>query len=168
MLADLGLVAATRWLAYNNLEQAGVMVNFRTIGQERRLPARLETTLFRVIQEAIANIVRHAHARNVEISLHFKKGTIEARVRDDGEGFDVREAISSKDRPRGLGLLGMKERVELVNGTLNIQSRPAGSGTKINIKLPVDGEVSNGEDKDTGGRRPRYNARWHSCFARSL
>ncbi len=96
MLADLGLVAATRWLAYNNLEQAGVMVNFKTIGQERRLPARLETTLFRVIQEAISNIVRHAHAKNAEVSLHFKKNTFEARVRDNGKGFDVNEAYKFK------------------------------------------------------------------------
>lgn len=144
LLDDLGLVAATRWLTYNNLEQAGVMVNFKTIGQERRLPARLETTLFRVIQEAISNIVRHAHAKNAQVSLHFKKNTIEARVRDNGKGFDVNEAISSKDRPRGLGLLGMKERVKLVNGALNIQSRPAGGGTKINIIIPVDEDASNG------------------------
>lgn len=144
LLDDLGLVAATRWLTYNNLEHAGVLVTFGTKGRERRLPPVLETTLFRVIQEAVGNIARHAHARNAEVSLHFKKSAVEARVRDDGKGFDVQEAISSRDRPRGLGLLGMKERVELVNGTLNVQSSPDGGGTKIDIKIPVNGEIAHG------------------------
>ena len=138
LLDDLGLVAATRWLAKNNLEAAGVTVNFKTIGRERRLPSQLETTLFRVIQEAIGNIARHAHARNASVSLNFKKSVIRASVKDDGVGFDVEEAISSKDRPRGLGLLGMKERVELVNGNLSIRSRPSGGGTEINIEIPVN------------------------------
>jgi len=136
LLDDLGLVAATRWLADNNLGAAGIVVNFKTTGRVRRLPSKLETTLFRVIQEAVSNIARHAHAENVDVALHFKKGTIAVRVRDDGEGFDVEEAISSKDRPRGLGLLGMKERVELMNGTLNIHSYPGG-GTNINIEIPI-------------------------------
>ncbi len=138
LLDDLGLVAATRWLAENNLEAAGIGVNFKIVGQKRRLSPRLETTLFRVIQEAVYNIVRHAHAKNASISLHFKKSVIRVHVRDDGGGFDVDEAISSKDRPRGLGLLGMKERVELVNGTLDIRSHPGGGGTEINIEIPLN------------------------------
>ncbi len=66
------------------------------------------------------------------------------RIRDDGEGFDVEEAISSRDRPRGLGLLGMKERVELMNGTLSIRSCPDGGGTEIDIEIPTNREVGNG------------------------
>ncbi len=143
LLDDLGLVAATRWLADNNLRELGVKVDFRSTGRKRRLSSRLETTLFRVIQEAVYNIAKHARARNTSLSLHFKKNAIRVNIRDDGTGFDVAEAISSKDRPRGLGLLGMKERVELLNGTLNIQSRP-GAGTEINIEIPFNGEVSNG------------------------
>ena len=143
LLDDLGLVAATRWLADNNLGAAGIVVNFKTTGRVRRLPPKLETTLFRVIQEAVSNIARHAYAKSVDVALHFKKGTIAVRVRDDGEGFDVEEAISSKDRPRGLGLLGMKERVELMNGTWSIRSRP-GSGTEVDIEIPINYEASNG------------------------
>ena len=138
LLDDLGLVAATRWLADTSLRQAGVTVNFRTVGRERRLPPQLEATLFRVIQEGVHNIVRHAHAKNANIGLRFRKSAIGVHIRDDGRGFDVEEAISSKDRPRGLGLLGMKERIELVNGTLSIRSRPGGSGTKINIEIPMN------------------------------
>ncbi len=138
LLDDLGLVAATRWLADISLRQAGIAVNFRTVGQERRLPSQLEATLFRVIQEGVHNIARHAHAKNAGLSLHFKKSTIRVHIKDDGRGFDVEEAISSKDRPRGLGLLGMKERVELVNGTLSIRSRPGGGGTEISIEIPLN------------------------------
>ncbi len=142
LLDDLGLVAAIRWLVENNLGAAGITVSFKTTGRVRRLAPQLETTLFRVIQEVVYNIARHAHAKNAHISLHFKKDVIRVRVKDDGRGFDVKEAISSKDRPRGLGLLGMKERVELVNGTLSIRSYPSG-GTEIDIEIPLNKEVVN-------------------------
>ncbi len=141
LLDDIGLVAAIEWLADNNLRTAGILGNFKPTGRIRRLNPQLETVLFRVIQEAVSNITRHAHAKRVDISLDFKKSLIKVRVRDDGIGFNVKEAISSKDRPRGLGLLGMKERVELVNGTLGIRSRPGGSGTEINIEVPTNQEV---------------------------
>ncbi len=137
LLDDLGLVAATRWLADNNLGADEVKVDFKVRGRERRLPPQIEITLFRVIQEAISNIVKHAHARNVAISLYFKKSVIITHIGDDGRGFDVKEAIRSKDRPRGLGLLGMKERVALVNGILSIRSHPDGDGTKIEIEIPL-------------------------------
>jgi len=144
LLDDLGLVAAVRWLGDNHLGAAGIIVDFKTTGRVRRLNPQLETTLFRVIQEAVYNIARHADARSVDISLHFKKSAIRVRVSDDGRGFDVEEAISSKDRPRGLGLLGMKERVELMNGTLSIRSSPGGGGTEINIEIPLNQEVPSG------------------------
>lgn len=138
LLDDLGLVAATRWLADKNLGVAGVTINFKTVGKERRLASQLEATLFRVVQEAVNNIAKHAHAKNAQISLHFKRGVVGVRIRDDGNGFDVEEAIRTKDRPRGLGLLGMKERVELVKGNLNIRSHAGGGGTEINIEIPLN------------------------------
>jgi len=143
IIDDLGLAAAIRWLAESNLEIAGIKANLKVFGQEIRLTSELETTLFRVTQEAISNIVRHAHAKSVKISLYFKKRAVRLRVRDNGCGFDVNEAITSKDRPRGLGLLGMKERIELINGTINIRSRP-GDGTEIDIEIPLNCEVANG------------------------
>lgn len=145
LLDDLGLVAATRWLAENNLGTAGIKVNFRVAGGERRLYSSLETTLFRVIQEAISNIARHAHATHAQILINFKRGSIQVQIRDDGVGFDFEEAINSKDRPRGLGLLGMKERAGLFNGSFTITSSPGGGGTKINVKIPIDYEVTNGK-----------------------
>ncbi len=138
LLDDLGLVAAIQWLLDNNLEAAGITANFETVGRVRRLAPQLEINLFRVIQEAVSNIARHAHAKNADVSLHFKKSVIRVCVRDDGRGFDVEEAINSEDRPRGLGLLGMKERVEIMKGTLSIRSRLGGGGTEINIKIPLN------------------------------
>ncbi len=138
LLDDLGLVAAARWLAESNLRASGVAVNFRTTGRGRRQPSPMETMLFRVIQEAISNIARHADAKNVNVSLHFRKSAVRVDIRDDGRGFDVEEAISSKHRPRGLGLLGMKERVELFNGSFTIRSR-LGEGTDLTFTVPKAG-----------------------------
>jgi len=141
LLDDMGLVAATRWLADNILKVAGVKVDFKTIGRPRRLPPKLETCLFRVIQESINNIVRHAQARTAAIVLTFQKNAVVLHISDDGKGFDVEEAITSKDRPRGLGLLGMKERVALINGTLNVRSSPVGSEVEAKIPLVKEGEA---------------------------
>jgi signal transduction histidine kinase len=137
MLDDLGLVAAMRWLIDGTMSPAGVKASFRVIGRERRLPSNVETTLFRVVQETVSNITRHARAGNAAVVLHFKRGMIAVHVSDDGCGFDVAEAVSSKDRPRGLGLLGMRERIELVNGTISILSYPGSNGTKVDIEIPL-------------------------------
>ena len=143
LLDDLGLVAAARWLINNNLGAAGVHVNFKTLGRVRRLRPKMETILFRVIQETVGNIAKHAHAKKTDLIIHFKRNSIIVHIQDDGDGFDVEEAISSRDRPRGLGLLGMKERVELVHGSLDIRSQP-GSGTEVEIEIPLNQEVSGG------------------------
>ncbi|MFC1964262.1 GAF domain-containing protein [Chloroflexota bacterium] len=143
LLDDLGLLPALRWLLDNSLRATGIEVDFRTIGRERRLSSPLETTVFRVTQETVSNIIRHAHARKAVLKLHFKKNTVRVYIKDDGTGFDVGEAISSKNRPRGLGLLGMKERVELFQGTFVIRSRQG--GTEITIEIPTNHkEVNNG------------------------
>lgn len=142
VLDDMGLSVATRWLLENNLEAVGVSGSLKVVGRRSRLPSQLETTLFRVIQEAIYNIAKHARAKNVAITLYFRKKSIKVLIKDDGSGFDVAEALSSKERPRGLGLLGMKERIELVNGTIQIRSQFNGGGTEISIEVPLNKEVS--------------------------
>lgn len=151
LLDDLGLVSATRWLADNILKVEGINVEFQTSGRKRRLPPKLETGLFRVVQELINNIARHSHATEVSIVLHFQQGAICANIRDNGVGFDVEEAITTKDRPRGLGLIGMKERVALMNGTLNIHSKPGG-GTESEVKISLKGEVHYGKNQNISGR----------------
>ncbi len=153
LLDDMGLVVAARWLAEVNLEAAGIEVDFKTSGRQRRLPPRIEVTLFRVIQEAVNNIARHSHAKNASISLQFKKDVIRVKIKDDGQGFDVQEAISSRERPRGLGLVGMRERAAIVGGTLDIQSQPDKEGTEITIEISLNREeASNGKDKSINRR----------------
>jgi two-component system sensor histidine kinase DegS len=136
-LDDFGLVAALRSLARRETGRAGPIVELRVVGQEKRLPPRLENTLYRVVQEAVGNIVRHSGAKHGKIVLQFKKISVSVRIADDGTGFDVTEALTTTDRPRGLGLLGMRERVSLVNGTFEIHSGKDGKGTEINIEIPL-------------------------------
>ena len=91
----------------------------------------------------VSNIARHAHAKKADVALHFKKGAIAVHIRDDREGFDVEEALSSRDRQRGLGLLGMRERTELMKGTLSIRSHH-GKGTEVAIEIPINDEAFSG------------------------
>jgi len=151
LLDDLGLVVAVRWLADNNLAPAGIRVRFKVTGKTVRLPSSLEIVLFRVIQETVSNIARHAHAKNAAISLLFRKKVVKIKISDDGEGFDLAEAVSSRQRPRGLGLLGMRERVEQANGSLEIRSHPGGGGTEIDIEIPLSEEAQVEQAKNTGG-----------------
>jgi signal transduction histidine kinase len=146
VLDDMGLVAAARWLAEEKLEAVGIAVKFKTVGRQKRIEPRIEVTLYRVIQEAVNNIARHSGAKNAGITLHLKKNSITVLIKDDGRGFDVNEAISSKERPRGLGLEGMKERVAIVKGSLEINSDRSGGGTEITIEIPLGKEASNAKN----------------------
>ncbi|MDP2920514.1 MAG: histidine kinase [Dehalococcoidia bacterium] len=139
ILDDFGLVAALRYLIDQEMKRTGIRVRLKVTGAEKRLP-KLESTIFRVAQEAINNIIRHADASKAVISLSFKKNAIHVRITDDGRGFDVKEALGAKDRPRGLGLLGMRERVSLVNGSLIIRSEP-GEGAEIAIEIPLEAKT---------------------------
>ncbi len=122
VLDDLGLVSAISWLIDTNLKTAGIKVNFTKTGRVRRLDRQVETTVFRVIQEAVSNIIRHAQAANVEIKLRFMKKGIKVKVTDDGKGFNPEQALRSREGMQGLGLVGMKERIELMNGAFNLIS----------------------------------------------
>jgi signal transduction histidine kinase len=158
MLDQLGLIPALRWLAETRLEPKGVRVNVVTnsvsdplLGESNssRLSPEIETALYRVVQEAINNIARHAAARNVEISLILHDGIASVNISDDGIGFDMAELsmgtlkdiesgeIQISENTRGLGLLGMQERIELLGGELEIVSIP-GNGTHIHISVPVE------------------------------
>jgi PAS domain S-box-containing protein len=136
VLDDLGLVAAVRWLLENNLKVAGTKVDFKVTGRKRRFPRHLETTIFRVTQEAVTNIVKHAKASNVIVRLELSRDAVSMRIMDDGEGFDVAEAMNIKQGLRGYGLLGMKERIQLIGGTFTLRSGPE-KGTEIDIQIPL-------------------------------
>ena len=136
LLDDLGLVAAVQWLADHYLEEAGIKVLFETMGSERPLSAEAESTLFRITQEAITNIVRHAGAESVSIAVEFRDQSAAIHIEDDGQGFSMEEVTSSAQTDRGLGLLGMKERAELLDGYLRIETQPL-HGTKVSAEVPA-------------------------------
>jgi signal transduction histidine kinase len=135
LLDDLGLLAAIDWYAERRLHPMGIQVNLETVGVEKRLPSEVEITFFRLAQEAITNIAKHAKAENVNISLGFKDSKVVLDIKDDGHGFDVDEAMSRKEGAWAFGLLGMRERVDLLGGKLTIRSKP-GQGTHITAEIP--------------------------------
>jgi two-component system sensor histidine kinase DegS len=103
------------------------------MGRVGRLPKQLEHVAYRLVQECLNNIARHASATRVMISVNSADELLRLRVEDDGSGFDVEQALAKRD---SLGLAGMRERVALFAGELRVRSRP-GKGTKISIELPV-------------------------------
>jgi signal transduction histidine kinase len=128
MLDELGLVRALRLLVVRHGERSGVAVIFNATPSDARAPLDIETTCFRIAQEALSNVARHASARRIEVSLTAEDGTLELTVRDDGIGFKV-DAMRS-----GLGLVGMAERAALAGGSLTIQSVP-GAGTSVRARF---------------------------------
>jgi two-component system sensor histidine kinase UhpB len=142
ILDDLGLSAAVRWFARDNLEPVGVRVDYWTPGDMVRLPPHLETMLFRISQEAISNILRHAEASRVEIRLWRESRDVFLEIRDDGRGFDIEETAGNALGRKQLGLLGIQERVSLVGGELEVRSS-AGSGTSLRVRVPVPVEDVN-------------------------
>jgi two-component system sensor histidine kinase UhpB len=146
ILDDLGLVPAIRWFARANLEEAGVRVDFGKDNEMVRLPSHLETLLFRVAQEAVNNILHHADAKNVTIRLWTEQGQVCLEVQDDGRGFDVERTSGEAVSKKRLGLLGIKERVSLVGGSVTVESAP-GSGACVHVRVPLPGEELHGTDK---------------------
>jgi PAS domain S-box-containing protein len=136
ILDDLGLVPALNWLIDNSIKVYKIKAVFKKEGSTRRLPRQIETSIFRVIQEAMSNITRHAKAKHVEIIIQFRKSKVKVRVIDDGNGFNIQEASILKDNLRGFGLLGMRERIDAIGGQFDIKSH-IGIGTVINFEIPV-------------------------------
>lgn len=143
ILDDLGLLSAIRWFARNNLEKGGVKVDFLGTSEIARLPSHLETMLFRIAQEAISNVLRHANASRVSIRLWIEDEHIWLEIKDDGRGFDMGKTAGVAIDRKQLGLLGIQERVSLVGGEVKVESIP-GSGTclQLHIPLPADDSVS--------------------------
>ena len=135
-LDDLGLITAVRAYAHNHLQTIGVQVKFDSKGLSDRLTPVVETALFRIIQEAIHNIAKHAEASNVRIHLSVSENRITAIVEDDGRGFDVDAVFKSRIGTQSLGLLGIQERIALLSGTFTIKSK-IGQGTHLKVEIPV-------------------------------
>ena len=141
LLDDLGLPAALRWYLERQSQRAGFAVRLDGDLPDTRLPADVETACYRVIQEAVTNVARHARARQVTVSLSLAGGALEAVVQDDGVGFDFADARARAVAGGSLGLLGMEERASLAGGRLLVDSAP-GRGTRLLVRLPLGSERS--------------------------
>jgi signal transduction histidine kinase len=130
-LDDFGLVAAVDRLARSFADQTGLAVEFEAQLGNERLPGEVETALYRLVQEALTNVTKHARATQVTILLTRRDGGVAAVVEDDGRGFDA-----DITRPEGLGLVGMRERVALVGGRLSVESGDGG-GTTLAVEVPL-------------------------------
>jgi signal transduction histidine kinase len=129
MLDDLGLIPALEWQAREVSRQTGLRVDVAAGGVSDELPEEFKTCIYRVVQEALHNVTRHAAAGSVRIVAQQESQRLLLSIQDDGQGFDVK-------RSRGLGLLGMEERVAHLGGTLQLLSEP-GRGTLISVILPL-------------------------------
>jgi signal transduction histidine kinase len=140
VLDDLGLLAAIRWLCDRHLRPQGISVRCEFTGLDARLPAETEIALFRSVQEVVVNVARHARAQSVLIQASRQGDTIEIEIEDDGRGFDAGALADADPSGRGLGLLGIRERLDLLGGTAEIDSAP-GLGARILLRAPAGAPV---------------------------
>jgi signal transduction histidine kinase len=146
-LDDMGLVAALRWQVDRFSKRGDIQAALDVIGKPYALPSDVETMLFRIVQEGLTNIAKHAHAEHARVTVNFQNG-LEITVRDDGIGFDP-SAIAQTNQPRmAWGLLGMQERASLIGATLTFDSAP-NQGTTLTVRL--DKSVKEIDHGDTSG-----------------
>ena len=134
LLDNLGLVPAISWYAENYIGPSGIEAKLDILGSDQRLTPSVEIVIFRVIQEAITNVVKHSQAKTVYIRINFSPSAIIGSVEDDGIGFNI--TSSDYASSSGMGLLGMQERIELLKGTFTIKSDPQKSGTQVHFEIP--------------------------------
>lgn len=139
VLDDLGLSVAVRWYAENRLEPHGIHVYFEGKAPDLIHGSETEIALFRIAQEALNNVAKHARAENVMVSLEEKDGSALLEIEDDGTGFDQNDFVVVRDG-HGFGLHGMRERVELLQGHMEIESGPE-TGTRIIVSVPLNQEI---------------------------
>jgi signal transduction histidine kinase len=135
-LEDLGLVAALKMLVRESAEQSKTQFEIEIRGQETRLTDDIEIAIFRIAQEAINNILRHAQSNHANMELNFTDSMIDLIIRDDGVGFEVPASPSNLAPLNHFGLLGIFERADLIGGSCQIESSREG-GTTLLVKIPV-------------------------------
>ncbi len=138
-LDDLGLVTALREYAGQSLSESDIQMDFKTIGEPVHLDSSLEIAVFRIVQEAINNVVNHSNATCAHIEVEYSPDAFRATVKDDGKGFILENVFKSAS---GVGIMGMLERSEIIGGQLSVLSTP-GSGTQVSLEVPFDGEQRN-------------------------
>ena len=138
VLDDLGLIPALHAYSKSLAARKKIKIRMTAFGGVEALGSAKRTVLFRVAQEALTNVARHAHATQIKMSISEISGRIRMEISDNGTAFDVRKALGARN-PKRLGLIGMKERVEMVGGTLTIEST-VGKGTTVRAEIPFSQE----------------------------
>jgi len=141
LLDDLGLVAALRWYVERLANRTGLTASFDTDSSDIRLNPEIETACFRIAQEALTNVLRHAEAGRVWVRIRRTGSLFKLAVKDDGVGFDVRAAMKQKGSNACLGLQGMQERAIAAGGVVDIKSRE-GNGALIEVTFILDGQTA--------------------------
>jgi signal transduction histidine kinase len=144
VLDDLGLIPALHAFMKSFAKRTGVRAQLTAFAAVERLDAAKRTVLFRIAQEALNNVARHAHASRVEVSIQKLRGCVCMKIKDDGKSFNVERTLHADGRKR-LGLLGMRERLEMVGGKFVVESSP-GKGTTITAQLPLGNAARGGAD----------------------
>jgi signal transduction histidine kinase len=150
ILADLGLEPALRWLVVNFQTRYQVQASF-TVNGIIRLPGPVEAAMFRIVQEALTNVARHANARAVTVDLRVDQQELECLVADDGNGFESR--VATEPTATRFGLIGMRERASQLGGQFTVSSAP-GNGTRIRVTVPLMEWRTDGENSGTPRGRP--------------
>jgi signal transduction histidine kinase len=132
VLDDFGLVAGIEWLVEKFSERYGVPCELRIVPRDVDVPDPYATAVFRILQETLTNVARHAHARHVDVEVCFAEGRIQLGIRDDGCGFD----LTASRKSNSFGLVGLRERAYLIGGDLLLESAP-GKGTSIELTIPM-------------------------------
>lgn len=137
MLDDLGLITALDWHLKRYQKQTGIAVQFRYTPMTERLEPALETAIFRIVQEALTNVARHARVKDVAVRLWVNAGRAGVQIEEAGAGFDVAAVLAQRESS---GVSGMKERVELLGGEFTLESNP-GQGTCLTVELPMKDQI---------------------------
>ena len=136
LIDDVGLLAALRWALRELKTEHSVDGDLQVRGDEQRLSQEVELILFRIVQEALRNIGKHSRASKAEVLISFEEGKITAVINDNGIGFQLPDKVGDLSRIGKLGLVGMEERVRLLDGSLEIKSEPD-KGTTIIVEAPI-------------------------------
>ncbi len=136
VLDNLGLLPAVEWLAEQLESEHNIRTSLAVFGKEKRFSQEIEITLFRIIQEALRNIAKHAEATEAQVTIEFKDAETKVVISDNGKGFDLPQSLGELSRRGKLGIDGMQTRARLAGGTFNIQSE-LGKGTTIMVTIPA-------------------------------
>ena len=150
MLDDLGLIPALQSFIKDFTKRTNIHIHFTAFCRMEQLQHTQRTVLYRVAQSALANVEKHAHARNAKVSIRKLKGAIRLEIHDNGKSFEVERVLFAK-RHKRLGLLGSRERVEMVGGKFGVESAP-GQGTTVSAEIPIDAAMAN--TVQNGSRSP--------------